>query len=88
MAFVGERVAVGVAATVIASADADGITATVRNSDATAGVELGGSAVTALAGYTLPAGQSLTVDIAPGETLYGIVAAATVSVHVLRRRVG
>ena len=55
-------------------------------------VYLGGAAVTAdttagTGGFQIAAGESLSVHYGPGEILYGIVAATTQSVHVLRQGV-
>ena len=55
-------------------------------------VYLGGAAVTAdttagTGGFPVAPGESLTVMYGNGEIVYGIVAATTQSVHVLRRGV-
>lgn len=57
-----------------------------KNSTAGATVFLGGnSAVTAATGYPWAvADGQLTVDLAPGEALYGIVATTTQTVKTLR----
>lgn len=47
-------------------------------------VYLGGPAVTSASGYPLAAGESFTADLAPGDVLFGIVAATTQVVNVLR----
>lgn len=86
MALTAARVSVGTTPTLIVSADADGQHVTVRNSDGVAAVVLGSPTVTALNGYTLPATASITLELPAGETLYGIVAAGTVDVHVLSAR--
>lgn len=55
-------------------------------------VYVGGSTVTAdtaagTGGFPVAAGESLTVTCGPGEPVYGIVAATTQSVNVLRQGV-
>lgn len=83
MAFSSAEVSVLVTATLLATADADGTTVTVK--PAAAGqteTYLGGSDVTAAAGTPLGGGMSL--DLAPGEKLYGI-STVTIPVRVLRR---
>lgn len=47
-------------------------------------VILGGSAVTATTGPTLAINGALTVELAPGEVLFGIVAAGSTPIGVLR----
>jgi hypothetical protein len=46
-------------------------------------VYIGGSAVTTASGFELQAGESLSLNVDPGEELYGIVGASTQVVHVL-----
>lgn len=87
MALAGRRVTVTDVATRLDVADADGIlgrSITVTNAGAAA-IDLGGSAVTAGAGYALAAGATVTLaNIQPGDVLYGRAAAATSQpVHVL-----
>ena len=59
---------------------------TLRNSHATDSVSLGPAGVTAGAGFGLPAGAVVTVELTPGDgQLFGIRdAAADITVHVLR----
>lgn len=47
-------------------------------------VYLGGEGVTTAAGFPLAAGESFTADLGSGDVLYGIVAASTQAVSVLR----
>lgn len=47
-------------------------------------VFLGNSAVTTTTGYALAASTTRDIEIGPGEVLYGIVAATTATVSVLR----
>ena len=47
-------------------------------------VFLGGSDVTSAAGYPLAAGESCAFDLGSGDVLYGIVAATTQALSVLR----
>lgn len=46
-------------------------------------VYVGGSAVTTSIGFPLAAGGTLSLDLAAGEELYGIVASSTCAVNVL-----
>lgn len=55
----------------------------VRNRHASITVALGGSDVTAAAGFALLAGEGVAIDLDVGEKLYGIAASSTVTVHVL-----
>lgn len=55
----------------------------VRNRHATVSVSLGGSTVTAAAGYELLAGEAVSLDVDSTEKLYAIAASGTVTVHVL-----
>lgn len=87
MAVIGERVNVTDAAPLIVRADADGCSVTVRNLDATNSIDLGGSTVANGSGFPLPAGASHSVDLDPGEAIYGDAATGvTVSVGVFRNR--
>lgn len=62
--------------------DSAGSSILVTNRHATVSVYLGPSIVTST-GYELKAGESVSVDLNPGETLYAIAASGSVSVHVL-----
>lgn len=82
MAMTSAQVSVGTTATALAQVTSP-TEVTVKNTDGTAAVFLGGSGVTTSNGLSLAAGATLglTVD---GE-LFGIVATGTVTCHVLRR---
>lgn len=86
MAVTGARVTVGTTATLIAQADADGVSVAVRNADATVSADIGGSGVVSGAGYLLLAGSSVSFDLDAGESVYGIVASGSIVAHVLRNR--
>lgn len=91
MAITASEVAVGTSAAALNDGEADGQTLAVRNLDTVASVVLGPSTVTATGankGYTLPALGSVTLALSPSERLYGIAAAGTVAVAVLRTGVG
>lgn len=91
MAVVPASVAVGTTATLLSGTDPgqagtgspDGMSILVRPA---AAVFLGGAGVTATAagGYEVAAGSELSFDLAPGDALYAIAAAGTVTVAVLR----
>lgn len=88
MAVTGTRVTVSSsAATAIATAagtdQQSGAHVLVRNADASISIDLGGSAVNAN-GFTLIAGASVSLDLQPGEVLYGRAASGTPVVHVLK----
>ena len=55
----------------------------IHNTDASVSVFLGGSGVTAAAGYELIAGDALPLDLGRAESLYAITAAGSVVCHVL-----
>jgi len=56
--------------------------------DPTADVYLGGSDVTTADGVLVPAGESLSIDLGPGDMLYAIVASGTPTVKVMTTRTG
>lgn len=77
------------AATNITSGVTDSSDTTTGNSVAvqntgTQVVYIGGPGVTTGTGYPLAAGSQIGMDLAAGEDLYGIVAAGSVTVAVLR----
>lgn len=87
MAVTSAQVSVGTTATELSAADTDtrlGQTLIVKNASAATAVFLGGSGVTTSTGLSLAAAATVTVELGQGEELYGIVAAATETVHVLR----
>lgn len=91
MPIIGERVEVGTSATAIVTpthgAAVDRKSAIIKlPSTAGASVFLGGADVTTATGYELGVGEIIDVSLIDGDTVYGIVAAATEDVHVLRDR--
>jgi hypothetical protein len=69
------------------SADADyspGEQCMVRNRDTTNSVFLGGSDVTAAAGFEVLPGEAVPISLVAGDTLWGITASATVVCHVIQ----
>lgn len=56
----------------------------VRNRDTSNSVYLGGPTVTAATGFELAAGESMSLDLANNDALYGITASGTVPCHVLQ----
>ena len=85
MAIDSVAVSVTTSATLLVTADADGMTATV--SPVGGSVYLGGSGVTTANGLPISAGVALSKDLRAGEKLYAIAAAGTVDVRVLRGRI-
>jgi hypothetical protein len=77
------QVTVTTSPTSLAGGDADGGSVVVLNTSAV-DVFLGAAAVSTATGLKLAAGQSLSVDLAPSEALFAIVAAGTAVVHALR----
>lgn len=91
MPVIGERVTVSTTATVILDPANGGVVdkhgAIIKlPSTAGASVFLGGSGVTTTTGYELEVGDIVDVSLVAGDVLYGIVAASTEDVHVLRDR--
>lgn len=85
MAVSAARVTVSTSAVALNSATGGGSRLIVRNTDATNGVDIGASNVTAGTGYRLLAGQTLTLELLGGEQFYAIrSAAADVVCDVLR----
>lgn len=86
MALAGRRVTVTDVATRIDAADSSNASPRslrVTNAGAAA-IDIGGSGVTAGAGYSLAAGASIDITLDYRESLYGIAAATTSQpVHVL-----
>jgi hypothetical protein len=84
----GSRVTVTTTATLLADAtgtdSVTGVRVTVKSPSGAQIVDLGGPGVTAGAGLALEAGNILTLELGPGDALYGIVAATTQAVHVLK----
>lgn len=82
-AIVGSSVSVTTAATALNTAATDGCTLFIQNG-ATA-IAVGGSTVTATTGPLIAATTgTLTIQLKPGQVLYGITAASTSTVLVLQ----
>ena len=86
MAISAARVTVSTTAVALNTANnTSGSTMIVKNTDATNGVDLGPAGVTAGAGFSLTLGQTVTVQLSPGDVLFAIrSAAADVVLSVLR----
>ncbi|NJP24452.1 hypothetical protein FLW53_09570 [Microbispora sp. SCL1-1] len=79
------RVTAGNAAVALNTASTSGQKLTIKNTDTTNGVDLGGPGVTAGTGFPLPNGAQVTVELAPGDVVYAIRSAgADVVLAVLR----
>ena len=89
MPIVSSRVTVTSAATPVAltvrGVIPDNTTATIKNAGGAA-VFLGGAAVTAVAGFELAPGDVFVADLRIGDDIYGITAAGTSEVHVMKMR--
>jgi hypothetical protein len=86
MALTVQRVSVGTSATMIAdAADADGVNVLLRNKG-TASIFVGPSGVTTATGLEVAADESMSAELGNEESLYGICASGTQTVHVLRNR--
>lgn len=86
MAAVGSQVSVTTTATRLDTSTAAGMgrsSLMVRNMG-TVTIDLGGSTITAGTGFQLRAGESLSIDIASSDPIFGIVASGTATVHVLQ----
>lgn len=82
MAIVGSVVTITNAATLITKTDIGGRVVTIRHRGVNP-IFLGGSNVATNTGFQLNAGESLSIDLASGDALYGIVASGTEPVHLL-----
>lgn len=89
MPIVSSRVTVTASATPVAltlrGTVPDNTTATLKNAGGVA-VFLGGSAVTAAAGFELAPGDVFVADLRIGDDIYGITAAGSSEVHVMKFR--
>lgn len=86
MAVQAAQVSVGTTETELTGTQTDataGQSLVVRNRG-TADVFVGGTGVATSTGFKLAAGDSVSLELGQGEKLYGIVAAGSESVHVLR----
>lgn len=86
MALAASQVSVTTTATPLEQSDADGISVLVRNTHATTSVFLGGVGVTTTTGYELLAGGAASINLFPGETLYGVAATGTARIDTLANR--
>jgi hypothetical protein len=87
MAVVGARVTVAATATALVVADPldqGGVVCAIKNPTGGVTVDLGGSAVTTGTGFALAGGESASVDLQGGESLYAITASGTQVIHVLK----
>lgn len=85
MAVTAARVTVSTTAVALNTASTDGARLVVRNIDTTDTCDLGPSGVTAGTGFRLAFGESVSVDLKPGDVLFAIRTAATdVDLTVLR----
>lgn len=88
MAASGRRVTVTTSPTRLDTADKSqdhqsGDTIVLRNTDASASVDIGGASVASGSGFELVAGAGLSYDLAGSDGLYAIAASGTVRVDVL-----
>lgn len=82
-----QALAVGSTATALTAADTgvSGTSVAVRNTHATVAVAIGTSGVTDVTGFRLPAGSTVTVDLASDEQLFGVrIGGTNGEVDVLR----
>ncbi len=88
MAVSAARVTVGTSAVALNAPSVSGQTLVVKNLDGTNGADLGGSGVTAGAGFSLPGSATpvaVTISVAAGEQVFAIRSgAADVVLSVLR----
>lgn len=88
MAVIAASVTVATTATELSGSDSGGSTSgqtvLVKVPAGGATVYVGGSGVTTADGFPIAAGESQKFDLAGGEQIYGIVAATTQAVNVIR----
>lgn len=81
MAFRAVRVTVGTTPTVIFDGEhvslSNRTTVRIRNNSATNPIFLGGSNVSALTGFEIPATTTITLELSDGDPIYGVAAGAT-----------
>lgn len=82
MAVAGSVVPITNAATLITKTDIGGRVMTLRHRG-TNPIFLGGPSVTTATGYQMNTGDALTIDLAAGDAIYGIVATGTEPLHML-----
>lgn len=86
MAVAASQKTVAATATLLTTAPTDNVSGSsvlACNRHASVVSYVGPSDVTTSTGFKLGVGDSIAVDLAPGEALYGIVASGTGTVHVL-----
>lgn len=87
MAVTGRRQSVETTPELVCSAEGDdGISVVIRNKSADV-CDIGGINVTVGAGFGLAQDEAVTIDMAPGETIYGVSAGTSV-LHILEARKG
>lgn len=86
MPIIASIVTVGVAATLLSEGGSGDLHTVVVRNDSGVTVYVGGSTVSTATGLALATASSLTLDLANADALYGVVAAATAPVQVLRTR--
>src|SRR5262249_61296188 len=85
MAVTGARVTVSTTAVALNSAPTEGQVLIIRNNDGANAADLGGSGVTAGAGFSLVAGATITLPVSAGEQVFAIRSSgADVVLSVLR----
>lgn len=78
------QVAVSTVAVVLASGGGNGVRLNLANPAGPTVYLGGGTAINSTTGYQLPGTASLALYIEAHETLYGLTASGTATVHVLR----
>jgi hypothetical protein len=85
MALTSAQVAVGATETALNAVDVDDYThLTVKNTHATELMYVGPTGVTTANGFILSGGATITVEVEPGDVLYGIRGGTAVTAAVLR----
>ena len=79
-------VSVGVVATLLSVGGSGDLHTVVIRNDSGVTVYVGGDDVTVANGFAIATAGSLTLDLANADAIYGIVAAATAAVQVLKTR--
>jgi hypothetical protein len=86
MAVIGKRVTVASSPTLIATADGDGGSVTLRNADASNAIDIGSSSVATGAGFSLIAGAAVSIDLDGSDRVYGVTSSGSVVVHVVANK--
>jgi hypothetical protein len=82
------QIAVNVAAVALAAAETNSFQRVDLKNKGANPVFIGDAAVTAATGYELATGAEKSLQLGPGEALYGIATVGPNTVHVLRTQVG